>query len=157
MAFVISGLKSKEFEYLNGLSEGELSARNVVAYTADAKPGFPCRVTLADAEIGERVFLVNYVYQPNETPYKASHAVFVRENATQAAPYDNDVPVSLSLRLLSLRGFDANHMMIEADIAQSDDIKPMLEQFFENPEVSYIQMHYARRGCFAAVAHRRDA
>ncbi|SFK51962.1 Protein of unknown function [Pseudovibrio ascidiaceicola] len=154
MAFFISGLKSNEFEALNGLSEEQLAKRNVVVYVADEKPGFPCRVTLDDAEVGERVFLLNYAYQPNDTPYKASHAIFVRENAADATPYENEVPVSLSSRLLSLRGFDANHMMIEADIAQGADIKPMLEGFFENPDVSYIQMHYARRGCFAAVAHR---
>lgn len=154
MAFIISGLKSDEFKTLNGLSEEQLAERNVVVYVANEKPGFPCRVTLDDAEVGERVFLLNYAYQPHDTPYKASHAVFVRENAVDAAPYVNDVPVSLSSRLLSLRGFDANHMMVEADIAQGDDTKAMLETFFENPEVSYIQMHYARRGCFAAVAHR---
>ncbi|KZK79706.1 hypothetical protein PsAD13_05052 [Pseudovibrio sp. Ad13] len=154
MAFFISGLKSNEFDALNGLSEEQLAERNVVVYVADEKPGFPCRVTLDDAEVGERVFLLNYAYQPNDTPYKASHAIFVRENAVDAMPYENEVPVSLSSRLLSLRGFDANHMMIEADIAQGSDIKPMLESFFENPDVSYIQMHYARRGCFAAVAHR---
>jgi hypothetical protein len=154
MAFFISGLKSNAFEALNGLSEEQLAERNVVVYVANEKPGFPCRVTLDDAEVGERVFLLNYAYQPNDTPYKASHAIFVRENAADATPYENEVPVSLSSRLLSLRGFDANHMMIEADIAQGADIKPMLEGFFENPDVSYIQMHYARRGCFAAVAHR---
>ncbi|KZK98150.1 hypothetical protein PsAD5_01791 [Pseudovibrio sp. Ad5] len=154
MAFFISGLKSNEFEALNGQSEEQLAECNVVVYVADEKPGFPCRVTLDDAEVGERVFLLNYAYQPNDTPYKASHAIFVRENAADAMPYENEVPVSLSSRLLSLRGFDANHMMIEADIAQGADIKPMLEGFFENPDVSYIQMHYARRGCFAAVAHR---
>lgn len=154
MAFFISGLKSNEFDALNGLSEEQLAERNVVVYVVDEKPGFPCRVTLDDAEVGERVFLLNYAYQPNDTPYKASHAIFVRENAADAMPYENEVPVSLSSRLLSLRGFDANHMMIEADIARGEDIKPMVEGFFENPDVSYIQMHYARRGCFAAVAHR---
>ncbi|SDR30569.1 DUF1203 domain-containing protein [Pseudovibrio sp. Tun.PSC04-5.I4] len=154
MTFVITGLRSNEFEALNSLSEEDLAARHVITYVADEKPGFPCRVTLDDAEIGERVFPVNYMYQPNETPYKASHAVFVRENAVEAAPYVDEVPLSLSTRLLALRGLDANHLMVDADIAQGDDIKPLLQKFFENSEIDYIQMHYARRGCFAAVAHR---
>ncbi len=155
MAFVISGLRSNEFEELNGLSEEQLAERNVLAYVADEKPGFPCRVSLEDAEVGERVFLLNYTYQPNETPYKASHAIFVREYATDSWPCVNYVPESLSSRLLSLRGFDANHMMIEADIAQGAEVQLLLERFFANAAVAYVQLHFARRGCYAAVAHRQ--
>ncbi|MDD7911712.1 DUF1203 domain-containing protein [Pseudovibrio exalbescens] len=154
MSFVITGLNSEEFSELNGLGAEALAARNVVVYEADAKPGFPCRVSLADAEVGERVFLLNYTYQPHETPYRASHAIFVRENAPEAPPYIGTIPLSLSSRLLSLRGFDKAHMMIEADIAEGEEVKPMLERFFANPEVNYVQLHYARRGCFAAAAHR---
>ena len=54
MAFTIAGLNPDEFKPLFNLSDDALAARGVVARTADAKPGFPCRVTLEDAEPGER-------------------------------------------------------------------------------------------------------
>ncbi|WP_068310591.1 DUF1203 domain-containing protein [Polycladidibacter hongkongensis] len=156
MAYKISGLKAEQFAYLDSLTDGQRAQHGVHIYTADEKPGYPCRVSLADAEVGERLFLLNYAYQPNDTPYKASHAIFVRENAVEAKPYIDSVPVSLSSRLLSLRAFDSDHMMILADIAEGDEIEKTLIAFCNEPEVSYVQLHYARRGCFAAVAYPYD-
>ena len=57
-------------------------------------------------------------------------------------------------RTLSLRGFDAQHMMIEADLVEGADAAAMIERFFANGDVAYIQAHYARRGCFAARIDR---
>ena len=49
MSFVISGLPVDEFKPLFGLSDVALAERGVVRVRVDAKPGFPCRVTLEDA------------------------------------------------------------------------------------------------------------
>ena len=52
--------------------------------TVSESPGTPCRVTLADAEVGETVILINHTHLKADTPYRASHAIFVREGQPQA-------------------------------------------------------------------------
>jgi hypothetical protein len=81
MSFVISGLAPGPFRHLFGLSDAMLAEVQVVRMIADAKPGFPCRITLEDAEPGEALLLVNYEHLPVATPYRSAHAIFVREGA----------------------------------------------------------------------------
>ena len=85
MSFQIHGLPRESFVDLFLLSEEQLAGRSARRIVVDAKPGFPCRISLVDADIGESVVLVNYTHQPNKTPYRASHAIFVREAAKEAA------------------------------------------------------------------------
>ena len=54
MGYVISGLPLQAFQPLFDLDDAALRARGIVRQVADAKPGFPCRITLQDAEPGER-------------------------------------------------------------------------------------------------------
>ena len=68
MDFRISGLSVAPFAPLFGLSDAELAARNAVRRVCDAKPGFPCRVSLMDAEPGERVLLLHHEHQPAAPP-----------------------------------------------------------------------------------------
>jgi hypothetical protein len=100
MSFQISGLPLEPFAGLFGLDDAALARHGARRYVADAKPGFPCRVTLEDAEPGERVLLLNYVHQPADTPFRSSHAIFVRENATRSASFADAVPAALRVRTL---------------------------------------------------------
>ncbi|WP_346907359.1 DUF1203 domain-containing protein [uncultured Roseibium sp.] len=154
MHFQINPLPDSAFAYLSGLSEEDLAARQIRAYIADEKPGFPCRVSLADAEIGERVFLLHYEHQPNDTPYRASHAIFVKAGAVSRQPEPDTVPESIASRLLSVRAFDKAHAMIDADVIEGRDVPGLIARMFENPDVAYLHLHYARRGCFAAEVRR---
>jgi hypothetical protein len=117
------------------------------------KPAAPCRITLDDAEIGESVILLNYTHQGADTPYHQQGPIFIRET-TQRFEARDVVPPALARRTLSLRGFDANHLMIEADLTEGAEAAALIERFFANPNVAYIHAHYARRGCFAAVVER---
>jgi hypothetical protein len=154
MHFQIHPLPDSAFAYLSGLSEEDLAARRIRTYVADEKPGFPCRVSLADAEIGETVFLLHYEHQPNDTPYRASHAIFIKEGAVSRQPEPNTVPESIASRLLSVRAFDEAHAMIDADVIEGRDVTDLIARMFENPDVAYLHLHYARRGCFAAEVRR---
>jgi hypothetical protein len=84
MSFQIHALPVETFKPLFGMSEQELARINAARIVVDEKPGYPCRVSLADAEVGETVILLNHEHQPAESPYRASHAIFVREHAGQA-------------------------------------------------------------------------
>ena len=83
MSFRISGLPAAPFVPLFALSEAELRRHRAVRRVADRTPGFPCRVSLRDADPGETVLLVHFEHQPADTPYRAGHAIYVREGAGQ--------------------------------------------------------------------------
>jgi len=154
MSFRIHALPVASFEALFGLPGDALAARGVLRRTVDAAPGYPCRVSLADAAVGETVLLLNYEHQSASTPYRASHAIFVREGALQAHPAPGEVPDALARRLLSVRAFDAAHMMVEADVVDGRLLAPRLDQMLADPAVAYVHLHHARQGCYAARAER---
>ncbi|MCM2379349.1 DUF1203 domain-containing protein [Pseudomonas marginalis] len=109
---------------------------------------------MKDAELGQSVLLLNHVCQPAKTPYRASHAIFIREWA--AHPYDavDQVPESMRIRLLSLRAFTDDGMMLDADVADGLAIEPVVTRMFANPEVSYIHVHNAKQGCYSGRIDR---
>src|SRR4051812_23355485 len=106
MSFRISALDRDEFAPLFGLSDAQLSERGIVRRVADRQPGFPCRVSLQDAEPGETLLLLNYEHLAVASPYRARHAIYVRENAQTAQPAEDEIPTVLRNRLLSLRAYD---------------------------------------------------
>ncbi|RZL98773.1 MAG: DUF1203 domain-containing protein [Sphingomonas sp.] len=154
MSFVIAGLDPAPFAPLFGLSDAALAERQIVRMIADAKPGFPCRVTLEDAEPGEAVLLLNHEHLPVATPYRSAHAIFVREGARQAARCVGVVPESLARRLLSVRAFDGAGMMTDADVIDGTELEPLIARLFADRAVAYLHVHNARRGCFAARVDR---
>ncbi len=154
MSFRITGLDPAPFRHLYGLTDDELAAHGARRTIANAKPGFPDRVELRDAEPGERLLLLNYTHQPADTPYRASHAIFVREGAEQAYEAVDEVPKALRLRPISLRAFDGHGEMVDADLVDGRVLEAVIERLLDNPEVRYLQAHYAKRGCYAARIER---
>ena len=154
MSFVITGLDPQPFRHLYGLPDADLAREGAIRMRADSKPGFPCRVTLEDAEPGEDLLLVNYEHLSVATPYRSRHAIFVRDGAEEAARYEDAVPEQLSRRLLSVRAFDAEGMMTDADVFDGTELAERIEAFFADPSVAYLHVHNAKRGCFAARVDR---
>ncbi|HSX55064.1 MAG TPA: DUF1203 domain-containing protein [Sphingomonas sp.] len=154
MSYVITGLEPAPFRHLFGLSDAELSIAGAVRMIADARPGYPCRVTLEDAEPGTAVLLVNHEHLPVENPYRSRHAIFVAEGAEQPARFDAAIPEQLRLRLLSVRAFDADDMMIDAEVLDGTGLEAEIERMFADPRAAYLHVHNARRGCFAARVDR---
>ena len=154
MHFRISGLSPLPFQHLYGLPEAELKQLGVIRYLVDAKPGFPDRITMEDAEPGQTVLLLNHVCQSADTPYRASHAIFIREGATQAYDAIDQVPDSLRIRLLSLRAYDDQGMMLDADVVEGMAIETVIARLFDDPAVRYLHVHNARRGCYAGRIDR---
>jgi len=136
------------------MSDAELAAQGARRVTADEKPGFPCRVSLADAKPGESLLLLSFAHQAGETPYKASGPIFVREAAHESYDAGHPPPVFQAGLLLSARAYDTAGMMIEADVAESRDLESLLERLFALDGAEYVHVHYARRGCFAARVDR---
>ena len=154
MSYLITGLDPAPFRRLYGLSDEALAAEQVVRMTADSKPGFPCRVTLEDAEPGEALLLLNYEHLPDASPYRSRHAIFVREGAGTPARFEDEIPEKLAIRLLSVRAFDAQAMMTDAEVVEGNALEPLIERMFADPAVAFLHVHNARRGCFAARVDR---
>lgn len=154
MTFQIHALPKTAFEDLFSLSDADLSKRNIVQVKADTEPGFPCRVSLEDAKVGEELILLNYQHLDADTPYAAAHAIYVRKTAQQAHIDVGYVPDVLARRVLSLRGFDRQQMMVDADVVDGADLAKSLHDLFENDAIAFVHIHNAKQGCFAAMATR---
>ena len=154
MAFCISGLSSAPFQALYGLPDDALARLMIKRYRVDTQPGFPDRIEMKDVDIGETVLLLNHVCQPADSPYRASHAIFIREGATQSYNVVDQVPECMRIRLLSLRAFDDHGMILDADVVQGTAIEEVIDRLFANRDVSYIHVHNAKRGCYSGRIDR---
>jgi hypothetical protein len=152
--FQIRALPLEPFQSLLGLSDAELGERGARRYVADQKPGFPCRVSLVDAEPGESVILLPFAHHDVASPYRASGPIFVREQAKEAHLEVNEVPEVVRHRLLSFRAYDAGGMMIAAEVAEGNILEEQVERFFADAKVAYLHLHNARPGCYSCRVDR---
>lgn len=150
MDFRISALDTETFAHLYGQDQESLEKRGIRRLAADCKPGFPCRVSLCDADVGDPLLLLNYEHQPSPTPYRSRHAILVREWATTAVPQKNEVPDMLRHRLLSVRAFDAAGMLIDADTVDGKRLESLIERLLRNESADYLHVHNAKLGCYMA-------
>ncbi len=154
MAYVVKGLSAGPYRHLYGLAEQDLHDLGVRRYRADVSPGFPDRIEMRDARPGETLLLINHVSLPHDTPYRASHAIFVREGAEEAYVGENEIPEVMAIRPLSLRAFDGDGFMRDAILADGLAVEPAIERLFENGQVAFIHAHNATRGCYAGLIER---
>lgn len=154
MSYRITGLSAAPFKHLYGLTDAELRAAGVQRVVADAAPGFPDRIEMRDAEVGEKLLLLNHVCQSANTPYRASHAIFIREGAFETYDRVGEVPDVMRRRLLSLRAYDASGQMLDADVVEGHACEALIQRLFADPQVAYIHAHNAKRGCYAGRIDR---
>ncbi|HVY89733.1 MAG TPA: DUF1203 domain-containing protein [Hyphomonadaceae bacterium] len=152
--FQVSALPAARFSHLYGLSDDALNDIGVVVMTADSKPGFPCRVSLRDAEPGSRMLLLNYEHQDAATPYRSRHAIFVTDGAVDAAPAPGEVPEQIRVRLLSVRAFTPEGMIVDADVVDGARAGEAFERMLADDRVGYLHAHFAKFGCYAARIDR---
>jgi hypothetical protein len=154
MTYRISGIAPERFARFFGLPYADLAAEGIVRVRADAKPGFPCRVTLEDAEPGETLLLINHVSHDVATPYRSAYAIYVREGAGEAAVIEDGLPAVFANRPIALRAFDSAGMLRGASLALANDADARIRELFGREEIAYIHAHNAAHGCFAARVDR---
>jgi hypothetical protein len=153
MAYTVRGLDPAPYRHLFGLPDSDLAEQGIVRMTVEGN-GYPCRVSLTDRALGEKVLLVNHVSHEVTNPYRASHAIFVTEGKEDAAEYVDCVPPVFETRVLSLRGFDRDGMMADALLTQPGEADAGIRKLLDNPAVETIHAHNATRGCFSARIER---
>jgi Protein of unknown function (DUF1203) len=86
-SFKLVGLPFEPIAHLFALSDMELAACNARRIFATTKPGFPCRVSLADAEVGEELLLLPFEHQAASSPYMSSGPIFVAQGGDAGGPF----------------------------------------------------------------------
>ena len=151
MSFRIKGLPAEKFKDLFALSDEALKARNVVRRVAQHNA--PCRVSLTDAAIGDEILLVNFTHHPVDNPYHSHYAIWVRAGEATFDAVDQ-VPEQLRKRVLALRTWDADDMMVGHTVVEGSEIEAAIERLFADPRATYMHAHYAGPGCYAARIER---
>mgnify|MGYP000739784984 CR=1 FL=1 len=142
------------FQHYFKMDTNERLRHKAMLIKVDQKPGFPCRVSLEDAEIGEVVLALNFTYLNAASPYHSSGPIFVREGYHSKAYEVNKVPEMCFRRPQSLRAYSKDDIMLDATIAEGKDIYITIKHFFSQSEISYIHIHNAKPGCFNARIER---
>ncbi|MBT8137006.1 MAG: DUF1203 domain-containing protein [Gammaproteobacteria bacterium] len=136
------------------LFEAEFASAAATWLDVDADPGYPCRVSLQDARVGERVLALSYLHHDVDSPYRATGPIFVREQALTRVTDKNEIPRMLEHRQLSLRGYDANAMMIAATVTHGSELRSAIQEMFADSAVDYLHVHNAGPGCFNCAVKR---
>jgi hypothetical protein len=152
--FRLTGLDPAQFEPLFALPDAALAARGIFRRIADADVGFPCRVSLADAAIGEELLLLPWRHHAVDSPYQASGPIYVRRGARAARLGVGEVPEYVRRRLISLRAYDAAAMMRGAEVVEGVEVGARLQRLFADAQVDYVHLHNARPGCYSCLARR---
>jgi hypothetical protein len=154
MSFRVRGLPAQPFQPLFGLPDAELARHGAIRMSVDKPIGFPCRIELRDASPGDTVLLLNHEHLPVDTPYRSSHAIFVREGATETVDLRDTVPPALLRRQVALRALDARDMMVAAEVVDGANLQEAIERLLADPAVDYLHAHNAARGCYMARIER---
>ena len=153
MSFRISGLAAEPFAHWFDLDDDELRRRHARRVVANNKPGFPCRISLTDAEPGQDVLLINYEHLPADSPYRARHAIYIRSGETRYDAIDG-VPLMLRSRQLSVRAYNARQLMTAAEVVDGRELEAAIERLFADPAAQFLHVHFAAPGCYAALVTR---
>lgn len=152
--FQISGLDPSAFEGLFALGPDELKSRDARRVEVTAKPGFPCRVSLQDAEPGETVILFTHTHHDVDSPYRASGPIYVRQGVPAARLTPDELPAVVAGRKMSLRAYSAKGMMRSAAVCDGEEMADEIRRLFADPKVAYLHAHNALPGCFSCRIDR---
>ena len=154
MNFRLQALAAGPFQALSGCTDEELARRGVKRMVVDEKPGYPCRVSLADAEVGEVVYLLSYLHHDVQSPYRSAGPIFVRVGAATATPAVNEIPPMFRSRMLSVRAYDGAALMVDAEVVEGQMLEEAIQRMLADSRVSYLHVHNARPGCFNCAVVR---
>lgn len=154
MNFKITALDHTQFRPLFDLPDLELEQRGIKRMIVDEKPGFPCRVSLEDAEIGEEVILVSHEFHKANSPYQSQGPIFIRKGVHKKELESNEIPIMLNHRLLSFRAYDSNGFMKDATTEKGVNTRKVIEDIFKNTNIEYIHIHNSSPGCYNCEVRR---
>ncbi len=154
MSYRIKGLSRDQFAELFVMDDAQLAAQSAVRVVAGADKGWPCRISLQDAQAGEELILLNHTSHDVATPYRSVYAIYVRKAACEPATYLDEIPPVFEGRPMAFRAFDTGGMLRDAALALPGQADAKIRELFDNADVAYIHAHNAAHGCFSAKVER---
>ena len=128
--------------------------------TATDDSGFPCRVCLRCAEVGEEVLLGSYDLPRPRGIYWTPSPVFIHAEA--CVPYVADGALPEIVRrntIVSVRAYDAQDMVLYdlGRIGCGSDIDDALATALDDPRTVFVNIHTARPGCMLCRVEKLNA
>jgi len=80
-------------------------------------------------------------------------AIFVRAGETTFDQVDT-VPEQLRGRVLAVRAFDAEGMMVAFELTKGAIVEQAIERLLADERATYLHIHFAAPGCYAAKVVR---
>jgi len=154
--FRLVGLEPGLFEPFFALDAAALAATGARRVRADSMPGYPCRISLEDAQPGDELLLLPFEHLGTRSPYRAGGPVYVRAGARRAVLAPGVLPPYVTRRLMSVRAYDAESMMVAGEVCEGAEAAPLLDRLLADPAVAFIHLHNAGRGCFSCRVERVD-
>lgn len=154
MNFQVKALAKELFQPFFTMDDAQLASHGARRVIADKPLGYPCRVSLRDAAVGERLILLPFKHHQVDSPYQASGPIFVREKSEAAALAMNQLPEEMKSRLMSVRAYDAEGMINTAEVVDGAQLALRLQQLLQVQSIAYLHLHYAGYGCYACKVER---
>jgi Protein of unknown function (DUF1203) len=134
---------------VNALPAGEADASASAGVAVVAEGREPCRRCLRNAAPGENLLLLPYDPFLVRSPYTGEGPVFVHaDGCTPHEPEPDALPEQVHGRQFSVRAYDEEAMMVDAEIVPGDRLAERAHALL-TPGVAFLHAHFAGPGCFA--------
>ena len=144
-AFRIVPLHSEVAEQARRAAQSGVEDHAVI--TADSATGYPCRHCLSWAQPGERVVLFPYASIPAGHPYSEVGPIFVHAEKCECYSATDEYPADFRNGRV-FRAYDANYNMIDAEVANGNDLEAIIDKMLQNPHTLFVDARSATRGCY---------
>ncbi|KAI1189696.1 hypothetical protein F5B17DRAFT_173092 [Nemania serpens] len=140
--------------------DDDRSSPLVVVETPDTPA--PCRRCLLDSKVGDQMLLISYDPFLGDSPYRCASPIYLHSKPScKLAAFGASggfLPEQQRSRLLSVRAYDAKHMLQAAEVVDGNRVLETLEGMLgEGAPAEYCHVHYAAHGCFAVRVERGDS
>jgi hypothetical protein len=154
MTYRVSGLSSDLFTPLFSLDDATLAAQGMRRMVAPSEGLIPCRITLSDVPAGTTVLLLSFRHQPANSPYRAEGPIFVTQGPAPTRVVDDELPPMMAKRLLSVRAYNSDDMIVEADVVDGKEADGLFRNYLARRNIAYLHVHFAKHGCYAGRVDR---
>jgi Protein of unknown function (DUF1203) len=126
---------------------GNAGSADHALITVDSPGSSPCRHCLRWAQPGERVILFPYAAIPHGHPYSETGPIFVHANECQRYSATNEYPADFRNGRV-FRAYDSNYNIIDAQVVDGREPELVIQEFFENSEIAFVDVRSVTHGCF---------
>lgn len=113
---------------------------------ADQPVGYPCRVCLTDAAVGDA--LVLGPHRVGTGVYATTGPIFV--HADGCARFSGDgIPEAIARRQLAVRAHDADGRLRGGEVIDGEALAELAGRWLADPTIAELRVFHARAGCYA--------